>query len=655
MGAGDMLGVGISGLKAFQRTLGTIGHNISNANTDGYSRQNVQLLARPPSPSGAGFLGNGVSIVATNRMFDQNTIDQVRARLSTREYFSTYNEFASQVDNLIADSDAGLTPAIEDFFAGVQEVSNDPTSIAARRVMLTEAESLVNRFTTMDSWFASLNKATNNRIVSQVSSVNQLAQSIASMNKEIIVASGIAGGEPPNDLLDKRDLLIDELAKHINVSVVQTNNGSLDVFIGNGQSLVLGSNSMQLEARQNPDDPTIYDVAYVDPSTNILSPISQMLSGGDLGGALKFREEILIPAQNSLGRVAIAIANTFNTQHKQGLDLNSLLGTDFFNEPTLGASASTSNAGASVISVTLNDIQALTIDEYQVTYNGGVNYQLRNETTKQVTNLTIAVGGPPIQFNPIDGLDITLSAVPAVNDKFFIRPTREATRQISVALTDPSAIAASGILKTGANISGNLGDASISEVTILPGTDVTTPIFNETITITFSNSGGLPSPADADEFTILGTISPLSGPFAYTSAGTITINGYEIKISGKPKVDDTFTIEQNTSGISDNRNALLLANLQSDATMIGGNATYHDAYGEIVVSVGNRTSQSEISLEAQTALLSQAEGLKDAVSGVNLDEEAANLLRFQQAYAAAAQVIAIADELFQTLLGAVRR
>jgi len=186
-------------------------------------------------------------------------------------------------------------------------------------------------------------------------------------------------------------------------------------------------------------------------------------------------------------------------------------------------------------------------------------------------------------------MDISLSAVPAVNDKFSIRPLRDAARQLSVLIADPSSVAAASILKTGADVINNLGDAFISEVTVLAGTDVTTPVFYETVTFTFFIAGGLPSPADADEYSIVGAVSgPIAGPVAYTSAGTITINGYEVDITGIPKVGDIFTIDQNSSGISDNRNALLLAGLQSKNTMVNGNATYHDVYSELVVSVVDR-------------------------------------------------------------------
>ncbi|HFE37270.1 MAG TPA: flagellar hook-associated protein FlgK [Gammaproteobacteria bacterium] len=652
MGVNNVLGVGISGLKAFQRTLSTVGQNISNANTEGYSRQKVELTARDAQPTGVGFLGNGVKIETTERMFDQNLINQVRSRTSIKEFFSSYKAFSSQIDDVVADADASLPPAIESFFAGVQEISNDPTSIAARRVMITEAENLVSRFKTLDSWFTDLNTAVNKRVITQVATVNEIASSVANLNQEIMVARALSGGHTPNDLQDKRDALIDKLSEHVNVSVVETDNGSLDVFIGTGQSLVLGSLAMRLEARRNPNDTSMYEVAYAPPNSSVLSSISKMLGGGDLGGVLSFREEILKPAQNGLGRIAVGLTSTFNALHKSGLDLKSKLGTDFFNEPVLGASSGVDNIGSSKITATLDDIQALTTDEYQLTFDGA-NYLLRNESTNEVTALTVSAAGPPIQFDPVFGMNITLDSEPAKNDTFYLRPVREATRQLDVLVTDPVKVAAANLMKTESSLSGNLGDATISEADVV---DNSAANLQETVTITFTNSAGLSSPADADQFTVSGSVSGLiSTGNVYTDAGVISVNGWEVKISGSPKVGDEFVVERNTTGISDNRNARMLADLQNMNTMINGNASYHDAYAEIVVLVGNRTSQSEISLEAQNALLIQAKGARDNVSGVNLDEEAANLLRFQQAYSAAAQVITTADEMFQTLLGAVRR
>ncbi len=681
MPSGDMLKVGTSGLQVFQRSLNTIGHNISNVNTEGYSRQRVNLETRYPSPSGNGFIGNGVKAITTERLFSEYSTEQVRQRTATANYFDVYSEFSSQVDNLVADPDAGLSPAINDFFDSLQEVADDPASIPARNVMLTNAEGLVDRFATMDSWFTNLQKAANSKIVSEVSAINEIATSIANLNKDIIVARGIGNGQDPNDLLDKRDQLIDKLAEHISLKTVKSDDGSINVFVGNGQSLVLATKTMKLSALNNLDDPQNKDVGYIDPVTGASGSVTNLLTGGELGGILKFREEVLQPSINSLGRLALGISTTFNAQHIQGQDLNSNLGTNFFDGipliaslipgdpdvPQLYATEATSNAAPNPITVRLNDINNLSTDEYQLTYDGA-NYNLTNLNTRQVEILVVSVAGPPIQFSPVTasganiGMDIELTNVPAVTDRFFIRPTRNPSGEISLAISDPNLIAAAYPLRTEEAFATNLGSASISEVTI---TDITDPDVFQAATITFTNSGGGISPPIADEYTITYTDSfgvPQSiGPLPYPPIpgdpllDTVNLNGWTVELSGEAFVNDVFTVGPNTSGVSDNRNALLLGDLQTAGTMIGGNASYYDAYSELVVLVGNETSKAEVSYEAQNALLTQAKSLKDSLSGVNLDEEAANMLKFQQAYAAAAQVISVADQIFQTLINAVRR
>ncbi|MDX1812374.1 MAG: flagellar basal body rod C-terminal domain-containing protein, partial [Gammaproteobacteria bacterium] len=436
-------------------------------------------------------------------------------------------------------------------------------------------------------------------------------------------------------------------------SVLEQDNGTVNVYVASGQSLVLGTNYMRFEATPNPDDPANVEVAYRDPTSNNLSYISNTLQGGDLGGALDFRKEILLPAIDHLGRLAVAISSTFNEQHQKGMDLNNNTNNDFFNVPAMKAQASTKNTGAATgVSIALSDVSALTTDEYQLTYDGA-NYILRNPTTNQVFTPGVASVTPPdTTLNTFNGMDITIEGgVPAVGDVFYVRPFRSSAREISLAIDDPNYIAAANPLRSNIDVATNLGDGEITQPTIVDSTDVN---LKQPVTITFTNSGGLASPATADQFNVagVGTGNPVG--VAYVAGNVISYNGWEVKISGTPKVGDVFTIDPNSSGFSDNRNALELVNLQTKGTMTGGNATYHDAYSDLVVTVGNQTSQAEISQEAQQALLEQSKAHKESISGVNLDEEAANLLRYQQAYSAAAQVITIANSLFETLLGAVR-
>jgi len=681
-----MLKVGISGLQVFQRSLNTIGHNISNVNTDGYSRQRVDLATRYPSASGNGFIGNGVQAVTTERLFSEHAAEQVRQRTATSSYFDVYHEFASQVDNLVADPDAGLSPALNDFFASLQELSDDPASIPARNVLLTDAGSLVDRFATMDSWFSTLQKATNNKIANEVSAINEIASAIANLNKDIIVARGIGGGQEPNDLLDTRDHLVDQLSEHLSVKTVKSTDGSINVFVGNGQSLVLATKTMKLAAINDPNDPQNRAVGYIDPVTGAASDVGDFLTGGELGGALAFRKEVLQPSINNLGRLALGISTTFNAQHIQGLDLDSNLGTDFFGGfskiPSLTAgnpdvvqlyaTGNLSNVSAANITVGLSDVNNLSTSEYQLTNNGvalpGTSFYLKDLSTNRIETLVINAAGPPTEFSSITasgkdiGMEIQLDAFPGVNDVFYIRPTRNPAGEINVGITDPNLIAAAHPLRTGSNFSTNLGSASISEATI---TNINDLDFSQPATITFTNSGGPVAPPIADEYSITYTDSFLVpqtvGPLPYPPIpgdpllSTVSQNGWSVELSGEAFVGDSFTVTPNTSGVSDNRNAILLGNLQNAGTMIGGNASYHDAYSELVVLVGNETHQAEVSYQSQYALLTQAKGLKDSLSGVNLDEEAANMLKFQQSYAAAAQVISVADQIFQTLLQAVRR
>ena len=654
MGAGDILGVGISGLLAFQRSLNTAGQNISNVNTPGYSRQRVDLATRYPNPSGAGFLGNGVEVTGIRRIFDEYAARQLRDTTTGVNYFRTYEDFSSQVDNLLADDAAGLSPALSDFFDSVQGVADDPTSNPARAVMLTNAQSLVDRFETMEQWLAELREASNGQIKSYVSEINDLARSIADLNQQIVVARGLGGGNDPNDMLDQRDYLIDQLSEKIGVTTVPQDDGSVNVFIGNGQSLVLGFSSMQFEARPDPNDPSFIEVAYVDPGAGALIPISKMITGGQLGGVLAFREEVLKPSFNGLGRLAVGLAMSFNDQHRKGMDLNNNLGGDFFVEPTPEVAASVYNTGSGTVSVTfdrqpgINDITDLTTADYQLTYLASGDYELKNLETGTTTTLAAASG--PVYA--VDGLSIDVTGwTPNVGDEIFIRPFRGASRQIALAFDDPNRIAAAGPLRTNPDpISpeiGNQGEAAISEARILDPTD---PLFLTPVNIDFRTSAGGTAPY-ADEYSVDGGTTWLP----YTDPTTITLNGWEVDITGTPWNGDRFVVEPNTNGSGDNTNALALAELQLTGTLVGGTATYQDAYTELVVDVGNNTRQAQINMQAQEALQSTARARKESISGVNLDEEAANLMRFQQAYAAAAQVISTADTLFQTLINAVRR
>lgn len=640
MAVGDTLGVGISGLLAFQRSLSTVGHNIANVNTEGYSRQRVELATRPPQYSGGGYVGTGVAQSAVKRLYDDFITTQVRTSAAMYNASENFYTLASRVDNLLADPQAGLTPSLQSFFNAAQGVANDPSSLAARQVMLTEANTLADRFHYMDQRLTDLDNGVNVELRNRIDEINGLAQAIASINKDISLSPGRLSGQLPNDLLDKRDVLLSQLSERVAVTTTVQDDGSTNVFIGSGQALVAGFRSQSLSAVANQFDPTRVEVGYQMGSGTI--NISDQLSGGKLGGALEFRSQVLDAAKNILGRVAFGLADSFNDQHKLGQDLNNALGGDFFRTPAMQVQPRSLNTGTSTVTAALADANNLTTSDYRLTYVGANAYTLTRLSDNQVTNINTG-GSYPYTSAPIDGFTLTIGAGAAVNDSYLIQPTRPGARDIGVTINDARNIAAAAPIRTSAALA-NVGSAKISEGVV----DTLDPNLLNKVSITFTSSG-LFDVVDTTSATTLATNVP------YVSGQPISFNGWTMNISGVTAAGDVFNVGPNTNGVSDNRNGLLLAKLQTKNTLGGGMATYQDAYNQLVADVGTQTHQSDITRTAQKTLHDQSIEARDALSGVNLDEEAANMVRLQQAYQAAAQVISVSNDLFRNLMIAVRR
>ncbi len=647
MATGDLLGVGVSGLLAFQRSLATTGHNISNVNTPGYSRQRVDLVSNIPQPSGDGFIGTGVQVSTVQRIYDNFLTGQVQSATSSSSQLQTYSSLAGQVDNLLADPTAGLNPSLQRFFDAVHTAAADPASIPARQVLLSQANTLTNSFHYLDQQLSTLRTGINTQITNSVADINNLASGIAKLNQQIVLAKGLAGGQPPNDLLDQRDALVAKLSEQVSVTTVDQNDGAQNIFIGTGQTLVVGGNASKLSVVSNPYDVTRYEVAL---STGPITSItSDYITGGKLGGALDFRKEMLDPTQNALGRVAIGIATTFNDQHKLGQDLKGVLGQDFFN--ALGSiSPKVYSASAATLTASVSNVNALTTSDYRLDYNGA-NYTLTRLSDNAVIS-SVPFGAFP-QTIASEGLTLTLTAGAVAGDSFLIQPTRTAAKDISVVTNDPTRIALAGPLVTSeaTNANGlptNLGTGKISAGNV---TNTTALPLAVPITLTFDSG--------TNQFNITG--GP-GGSIAYNpatdSAGkTFTFAGFggvTFSLSGVPSNGDSFSINNNTSGVSDNRNGLQLADLRNQNKLGNSSATYEGAYGQLIADVGSTASRVDVSAKAQKTLLDNVTASRDSVSAVNLDEEAANMLRFQQAYQAAAQVISVSNTLFQSLISAVR-
>jgi flagellar hook-associated protein 1 FlgK len=628
----DLLRTGVSGLLAFQRALDTTSHNIANVSTDGYSRQRTLIGARPAQGYGNGWIGQGANVQTTQRVYDQFVAMQTRSTSSSLQHLDIYASNAERLNNMFGDSSTGLSASLQNFVNAFQSVANSPASTPARQVLLSEANTLQQRLKAFDSRLEDIGNEINTRIKGEVGEVNTLAEGIARLNNEITAATARTGGQPPNDLLDQRDRLLDQLSEKVSVNVVSQDGGTLNVFVGNGQPLVLGGDVNKLTTVQDPYDSSRLTIALQTPGSSV--DISRNISGGVLGGLMDFRTEQLDPAHNALGRIAVALTDVVNSQHHEGIDLSGALGGDLFEVGNAQGLASSLNSGSGTLSVTRTDVGALTGRDYILEMTGG-GWELRDSLTGASVPMT-GTGTPADPF-VVDGLEIEVGGTADTGDSFLIRPTSGAIADMNVLISDPSKIAAAAPIRSAADI-GNSGSGAISAGEVLDSADAQ---LRSPVTIDFTS---------ATTYSING-----AGSFTYTDGGNIDVNGWRVQITGNPAAGDTFTVTDNTSGTGDNRNALLLADALKSPVLNNGTTSLGSAVGEFVGGIGVATRQAQVNRDAQNVVYEDSLAAKEAVSGVNLDEEAANLLKYQQAYQAAAQLIRVADTMFQTLLAATER
>lgn len=626
----DLLNTSLTGMAAFQRALEVTSHNIANANTPGYSRQVAEFTTRAGFGSGNGFIGSGTQISTVKRIYDAMLGEQLRTSTTGLTRFDTIAGLAGRLDSLLADPNTGLNEGLQSFFNAVQDLANDPASIPTRQALLGEAEGLAGRFRSLDTRLDEVENEVNGRIQLAVTDINRLAEAIADVNDKIALTAGI--GQPPNDLLDERDRLVLKLGEQVSVTTAIQDDGAMNVFIGSGQSLVVGTNVRSLSVQGSEFDPTRAIVAYE--GTAGSTPLDTSLTGGTLGGLLEFRSSLLDPARQALGQTALAFADRFNEQHQSGMDLRGNLGGDFFSISDPLSLYSSNNAGTGTAAATVADTTALTGADYILDFDGA-NYTLTRADNNQPVTLT----GSGTAADPFlaDGIAIEVAGAPAAGDRVLIRTAAGLAGSIRTTVTDPQAVAMASPTRSAVDL-GNTGDASITAARVVDRTDpnlLTSAVIEFTGPATYSING--------------------AGSFAWTDGAPIVINGTEVSISGAPAVGDRFTIDANFGGSGDNSNGLALAEIQSVGVLEGGTISVNENYGRLVSTVGATTRQVQANLDAQTVLVSNAQDEVLATSAVNLDEEAAKLVRYQQAYQAVARVVSVASTLFDTLIDATRR
>ncbi len=624
----SLIGTSLSGLKAAQSALNIASNNIANANTIGYNTESVNLSTAPAIFSEGGFVGQGVNTATVTRSYNQFVSQQVMSSTSAYAQANTLSRLAFGLDQTLSNQVTGMSTVLGKFSTAASGVANDPTSIPARQALLSAAGSVTQQVNSLSSQLNTLNTQTNGQIQASVTNINAYATSIAALNTQIVAATNSAtNGQEPNSLLDQRDALVANIAQQANVSTIIQANGSINVMIASGQTLVSGSNVAQLSVGPSSTNPSNSKVLLNG------QDITQQITGGSLAGTLNFQTQVLNPSQQQLGLVATSFAEQMNTQQATGYDLNGNAGTAMFSVGSPTVIASATNTGGITSTYDATNVGQLQPSDYQLSYNG-TNYtltQLSNGTSTTVTPTAGIITGP--------GFDINVNII-ASGDSYLIRPNFNAAQNMSMVMTDPTLVAASATngYSKAANVF-QINGTNIGAVT--PGNSSLTEGANvaAAINLLTATTG------------VTATSNPVTGAITLTSATPLVITGdisdTGLSIGTTPSGTVTGSAPMLTANPGDNSNALAMVSLSNAGS-------FNSAYSQLITNVGNVTQSASLNSTAQQAALAQATATQQSLSGVNLDEEAANLIKYQQAYQASAKAISVAQSLFTTLIGALQ-
>jgi len=586
----DIYGIGLSGLNAAQGGLSVIGNNIANSNTPGYNRQVINLSNRNPLGFGSSFFGTGVDLSSVSRVYDKYLTGQVQTASSQNSSYQAQLSYLNQLNNAMSDSSNGLSSSLQSFYSSLQSLSGSPSSLPSRQSVISMGQALATQFQSINARLTELHNGTNTQITSSVGSVNALVDTISQLNAQI---TALQGQGSPNDLMDQRDQAVTQLTQQIGVSVVPQTDGSYSVFLSSGQTLVQGNNANHLATQPDPSNPQDVQLTLASPNGTNTVIGSNMLNGGTLAGLFSARDGAIKNAQTQLGNLAIDFSTAMNYQSQLGVDLNGNAGGLMFTDLT--GYANNPAAATQNLQMLITDPQKLPMAS---------NLKLQGNGTSNGVALTGVSSSLPGNFGWSAGPPLT-APNPA---------------------NHPSNIGAGGSIAI---------DGTSMQAIITGGPGAGT--YNI-----------VPDPNVSNGYKLVTTTAPA------------TDIGIQFKLSAQLSAGTSFTVVQNTApiGTGDNGNLLSMANLQTAPIVntgprgSAGNTmtSVQSFYATLVSTVGSTTNQVQSAATAQTNTLTQVTKAKQNVSGVNLDEEATNLLRYQQAYQASSKLITIAQQMFSSLL-----
>lgn len=659
----SILSTAYSGLNAFQRALDVTGNNITNATTQGYSRQTINFVPTSSSRFAGSYIGAGVKISSVTRNVDQFASFQTRSSLSVKSQYDAYYQQASQIDKLLSQSGVSLSSSLQGFFDALGQLNNAPDSASARNVALKQTQLLTSQFNSLQNQLDDYQSNSTTQISQATQQMNMLTKSIAAVNTQLM------GSADDPSLLDQRDNLLVQLSQYADITVIDGGNGTISVGIASGEMLVTGSEQRDLVVGSG-DAGTQGTILYLDTGNGQLD-VTSRVNSGMLGGLLDYEHDVLGKTSQMIGQMAIGLAQTFNAQHKLGMDMNDQIGRDFFTDYNSNAAqldrviAGSSNAvPAPVMTVEISDFSQTKLSDYtmRVVSGGQVELTRKSDGVKQTLpwtdTTTIPAPAPPA--NPpappagqiiFEGMTINVSDVSQLgaNDQFTLLPTRGAARDFALQITDSRDIALASPIKTSAD-SSNTGQGAIAL-----GTVFNTSAVHDKYRVDISSS----SP---NEYMLVNvTAGTSTGPFTWTANSNNTISipdatnpSYTVTLSGTPNVGDKFNMDFNSGGIGDNRNGLTLASIQKSKVFSGGTESLVDRYATLISDVGSQTSQAKLRGDSADVLYRQAIDFQDSKSGVNLDEEAANLLKYKQAYEAAGKLLQVSSQMMSVIFDMMR-
>ena len=645
-----LLNIGTRAMQVNQVALQTAGNNIANVNTPGYSRQQVVLKTVEGQFTGGGYIGKGVDIQTIQRNFSEFLTRQSAMATATQSADNARSDKLKQLEGIFPGGASGLGASISDMLNAFSDVANAPTDLTARSVVLTKVDETASRLRSASQSLDDLQIGVKQELDQKVTVINSLAQGIAGVNQQIARAQG--SGQPPNDLLDKRDQLVRELNQYVQTSSVPADDGTVGIFIGGSQALVLGASAATVAIGSDDFGDQLKSKLTIQRNGQTTTLDENALGGGEVPGLLRFQNTDLAEGRNLLGRLTMAVTETMNAQHKLGLDLDGKVGGNLFS-PTVftgsnvltPVSPAVVNAGTGVLTLSISDSTQFAASDYDVNFTGAATGTITRRSDGMVVNFPQVPPTTAPILATLDGLNISLGGAPAAGDRFLIKPYSTSASNVTSVFSTPRALAVASPV-AGLMGSGNTG--SMQQLSLAARSN---PPANVPVTLTFTGP---------NTYTRSDYVGPLS-PFTYTPGqaiegtvpATTPLSEWSLTLQGSPNAGDTFTVEANPYPTTSAGNASAMLNLRDKAVFDGAALT--DGYAGLMSQIGIRVQSAGYAAQVSDTIAVNLERDRTSVSGVNLDEEASKLLQFQQAYQASAKMIQIANNIFDTLMQSMTR